>query len=85
MDRFTATVYVYDDIPKAIKAAREKREWSKFHTAELSGISRSQYSRIENGEAMKISVIEDICHALGLILTVKFGVKKDFSQKPDVP
>jgi len=77
----TETVLELDQIPDAIRKARELRGLTVSETARLSGISLRQYQRIEHGCIPKISTLEKICNALGLILTVYFGLKNSFPQK----
>ena len=80
-NHLSETIYDAKQIPGAIRKARKFRGLTVSNAAFLSQISRWQYQKIENGHVPKIETLEKICSALGLILTVFFGVKKSFSQK----
>lgn len=43
-------IYMWKDIGKRIRAARDKREQTQEEVAKASGITTSYYARIERGE-----------------------------------
>ena len=81
-DTFSAEVSTYDEIPSILKRVRAKRGLSTTEVGYLANISQSQYLRIESGQSgYRTQTLENICYALGLILSVKFGLQKEMAKK----
>lgn len=59
------------DFPLIIKTRRKELKMNGELVAELSGISRTAYQKIESGKSSpKLETIMAICHTLGLTLCV---------------
>ncbi|PHS20620.1 MAG: hypothetical protein COA86_01345 [Kangiella sp.] len=60
-----------DDFPHLIKSKRKELNLNGEQVAELSGLSRSAYQKIESGKSSpKLETVRSICRTLGLTICV---------------